>query len=92
MHGDYRHLGPWLCEPTVQRVVVEFIQNAGQPVLCSEVAEGCSIPLTKAAKILNRLAMKRAVTRYKIPMQRRNRNGWATVPCWIYSMAEDGDA
>jgi predicted transcriptional regulator len=92
VHGDYQHLGPWLNEPSEQDKVVAFLTKADAPALCAEVADACDMPLARAAKILNRLHRKGVVTRHKIPIQRRNRNGWASLPCFIYTWVEGGDA
>ena len=64
------NLGEWLNEPYRKDAVVAFLKAAEWPVLLREVAEGCSIPLSTANRVLLRLHAAGQATRQKLPMQR----------------------
>ena len=63
-------MGEWLNEPYRQDAVVAFLKSAEWPVLLREVAEGCSIQLSTANRVLLRLHAAGQATRHKLPMQR----------------------
>jgi len=64
------NLGEWLNEPYRKNAVVAFLKAAEFPVLLREVAEGCSIQINTANRVLLRLHAEGQATRHKLPMQR----------------------
>ena len=64
------NLGEWLHEPYRKDAVVAYLKAAELPVLLREVAEGCSIQISSANRVLLRLHAAGRATRYKLPIQR----------------------
>ena len=64
------NLAPWLNEPIVQDAVVDVLRRGSCPLLMSEVAMACDLPIRAANRALLRLHRKGLVNRYKLPMQR----------------------
>ena len=64
------NLGEWLNEPYRKDAVVAFLKAAEYPVLLREVADGCSIQLSSANRVLLRLHAAGHATRYMLPIQR----------------------
>lgn len=64
------NLGKWLNEPFVQNAVISVLMQRNPPMLLSEVAQACDLPIRAANRVLIRLHRKGFVDRYKLPMQR----------------------
>lgn len=64
------NLGQWLNEPYRKAPVAAFLKAAEWPVLMSEVADGCNIPVRYANRVLLRLHAAGQATRHKLPIQR----------------------
>ena len=88
-------LRPWLNDPVVQDAVVAVMTRGDYPMLLSEVAVACDLPIRAANRVLLRLHRKGVVSRYKLPIQRhaycRKRRtcvpGAATRMLYVYTWA-----
>ena len=89
------NLEPWLNDPVVQDAVVAVMTRDNVPMLLSEVAVACGLPIRAANRVLLRLHRKGVVSRYKLPIQRhaycRKRRacvpGAATRMLFVYTWA-----